>query len=110
MAAHFTCYGGHRGSRIVTLRQIGTLAREEAAQQLADHLLTLGVTTQIRKDPDGWGIWVLDEDRITVAVKELESFRDNPDDPRFNAAAQAADAIRRDLERRDQEFRKNFRR
>jgi GlpG protein len=91
------------------LRQIGTLAGEDAARLLADHLLTLGVATQLRKEPAGWGVWVLEEDRIATAAKELEAFRANPDDPRFRAASRTAEAIRRDSERRDQEYRKNFR-
>jgi GlpG protein len=91
------------------LRQIGTLAAEDAARRLADHLLTLGVATQLRQEPAGWGIWVLEEDRIGAAVKELEAFRANPDDPRFRAASRTAEVIRRESERRDQEYRKNFR-
>jgi GlpG protein len=91
------------------LRQIGTLDGEDAARQLADHLLTLGVSTQLRREPAGWGVWVLDEDRIATAQEELEAFRGNPTDPRFGAASLAADAIRREKERREQEFRKNFR-
>jgi GlpG protein len=91
------------------LRQIGTLSKEDAARILADHLLTLGVTTQLRKEDAGWGLWVLDEDRIPVALKELEAFRENPADRRFQAAPVAADTIRREADRRDQEYRKNFR-
>jgi GlpG protein len=91
------------------LRQIGTLSEENAARTLADHLLTLGVTTQLRKENAGWGVWVLDEDRIPRALTELEAFRANPADPRFKAAPRTAETIRREAERRDQEFRKNFR-
>jgi GlpG protein len=91
------------------LRQIGTLEAEDAARLVADYLLTLGVATQLRKESAGWGVWVLEEDRIPGAVKELEAFRANPDDPRFQTASRAAEAIRRDSERRDQEYRKNFR-
>jgi GlpG protein len=91
------------------LRQIGVLTVEDAARHLADHLLTLGVKTQLRPESAGWGLWVLDEDRLDVARKEFEAFRTNPDDPRFQAAAQQASTIRRELDRRDKEYRKNFR-
>jgi GlpG protein len=91
------------------LRQIGTLNGEEAARYLADHLLTLGVATQLRKEPAGWGVWVLDENRMPLALQELEAYRTNPQDPRFQAAARAAETIRRESERRDREYRKNFR-
>jgi GlpG protein len=91
------------------LRQIGVLTVETAARHLADHLLTLGVKTQLRPESAGWGLWVLDEDRIDVARREFEAFRANPDDPRFRAAPQNAETIRRELDRRDKQYRKNFR-
>ncbi len=91
------------------MRQIGTLSEEDAARILADHLLTLGVTTQLRKENAGWGVWVLDEDRIPKALAELEAFRGDPTNARFQAAPRTAETIRRDADRRDQEFRKNFR-
>jgi GlpG protein len=91
------------------LRQIGTLEEETVARLFADHLLTMGVRTQLRKEPAGWGVWVLEEDRIPGAVQELDAFRANPEDARFRTASRTADAIRRDSERRDQEYRKNFR-
>jgi GlpG protein len=69
----------------------------------------MGVTTQLRKEPDGWGVWVLDEDRIPVARQELEAFRKNPDDPRFQSAARSAETIRRESQRKDVRFRKNYR-
>jgi GlpG protein len=91
------------------LRQIGSLSDEQRARHLADHLLTLGVATQLRREADGWGLWVLDEDRIALARQELDQFRERPDDPRFHAASRAADTIRRDSQRREEEFRQNFR-
>jgi GlpG protein len=84
------------------------LPREDEARYLADYLLTLGISTQLRRESAGWGVWVLDEDRLSLGVQELEAYRQNPDDPRFEAAPRTAEAIRRETERRDQEFRKNF--
>src|SRR5947209_1986349 len=77
--------------RDAPLRQIGSLNGEDAARKLADHLLTLGVKTQIRPAPDGWGLWALDEDRLPLARQEFEAFRGNPDDPRFAAAPRVAE-------------------
>jgi hypothetical protein len=91
------------------LRQIGTLSGESAARHLADHLLSLGMPAKIREQPDGWGVWVIDEDRLTQARQEFDTFRDHPDDPRFQAAPQTAEEIRREAERLDQRYRKNFR-
>jgi GlpG protein len=91
------------------LRQIGTLTGESAAKKLADHLLTLGVKTQIRPETSGTGVWVLDEDRLPLARQEYEAFRSNPDDPRFQAAPRTAETIRRESERVEKRFRKNYR-
>jgi GlpG protein len=91
------------------LRQIGTLPAESGARLLADYLLTLGVTTRIREESEGWGVWVLDEDRLARARQEFEAFRNNPDDPRFQAAPRTAETIRRESERLDSQYRKNFR-
>jgi GlpG protein len=97
------------GLRNAPLRQIGTLSGETAARRLVDHLLTLGVTTQVRPESAGWGIWVIDEDRLALARSEFEAFRNNPDDPRFKAAAQSAETIRREAQKLDKQYQKNFR-
>jgi GlpG protein len=91
------------------LRQIGTLPGEREAKYLANHLLTLGVNTQLRQEPDGWGVWVLDENRLPQARQEFEEFRNHPDDPRFQAAARTAESIRREARRLEAEHRKNSR-
>jgi GlpG protein len=91
------------------LRQIGTLPGRGEASLLADHLLTLGVATQVREEPDGWGLWVLDEDRLARARQEFDAFRDHPQDPRFQAAPRGAEAIRRESERLESQYRKNVR-
>jgi GlpG protein len=91
------------------LRQIGTLTEAGDAQRLADYLLTIGVKTQLRQAPDGWALWVIDEDRLDQARRELESFRQSPNDARFEAATRAAETIRRQSKRLDQQYQKNFR-
>lgn len=91
------------------MRQIGILPGEGAARLLADYLLTLGVTTRIREESEGWGVWVLDEDRFARARQEFDAFRNNPEDPRFQAAPRTAESIRRESERLEAQYRKNFR-
>jgi GlpG protein len=91
------------------LRQIGTLPGEREARYLADHLLTLGVNTQLRPESGGWGVWVLDENRLPQARQEFEDYRSRPDDPRFRAAAQTAETIRREAKRIEALHRKNSR-
>jgi len=91
------------------LRQIGTLPGEREARHLADYLLTLGVGTRLRQEPDGWGVWVLDENRLPQARQEFEAYRSRPDDPRFRSASQTAEVIRRESERIESRYRKNMR-
>jgi GlpG protein len=93
----------------IALRQIGTLPEEREARYLADHLLTLGVTTQLRPESGGWGVWVLDENRLPQARQEFEDYRNRPDDMRFRAAARTAETIRREAKRIEAEHRKNSR-
>jgi GlpG protein len=91
------------------LRQIGTLSGEREARDLADHLLTLGVATRLRPEPDGWGVWVLDENRLPLARQEFEAYLSRPDDLRFRSATRSAQAIRRESDKLESNYRKNMR-
>jgi GlpG protein len=71
------------------LREIGTLPKENDPKVFADYLLTMGI--------------------IGRAAEELKSYLNRPDDPRFQAAVDAAAAIRRQEQVRDKAFRKNYR-
>jgi GlpG protein len=76
------------------MRQLATLPDEHAAQALADYLLTLAIDTQVNQEPEGWVVWVRDEDRLPQARAELAEFTRNPADPRFTNAARTAEALR----------------
>jgi rhomboid protease GlpG len=91
------------------VRQIGTLSKVDEARQFSDHLLTLGMTTRIEERPDGWAIWVYNEDHVAQARQELDAFQKNPDDPRYHLAETSARAIQRESQRLDQQFHKNYR-
>jgi len=91
------------------LRQIGTLPKKLDPKVFADHLLTLGMKTRIDERPEGWDLWIYNEDHISRAREELEGYLSNPDDPRYREAAQAALAIRRREQQLDKQFRKNYR-
>jgi GlpG protein len=91
------------------VRQIGTLPKTDQARRFSNHLLTLGITSRVDDLPGGSAIWVHDEDRVAQARQELEVFQKDPDDPRYLAAATSADALRRQAEQRDKQYRKNFR-
>lgn len=89
------------------MRQLTTLASADAARSLADYLLTLKIDTQLEQQPDGWAIWVRDEDHLPRARQELEEFTRNPSDPRYQAVAQEAKSLR---QRKRQEDAAYFRR
>ena len=91
------------------MRQIGTLPKSADTRAFGDHLLTLGVTSRAVESPDGWAVWVHDENKIALARTELDAFLNHPEDPRFHTAAEAAAAVRRERERLDREYRKNVR-
>lgn len=76
------------------MRQLTTLPNADTARTLADYLLTLKIDTQVEKQPEGWAVWVRDEDHLPRARQELEEFTRNPNDPRYSAAPQVADNLR----------------
>jgi GlpG protein len=67
------------------------------------------MTTRVDERPDGWMVWVHNEDHVPQARQELDAFQKNPDDPRYQGAGQSADEVRRESERLDKQFRKNYR-
>ncbi len=76
------------------MRQLTTLPNADTARTFADYLLTLRIDTKLEQEPDGWAIWVRDEDHLPRARQELEEFTRNPADPRYLAAPRAADDLR----------------
>jgi len=89
------------------LRQVGTLPKGHDIKVLEDHLLGLGMTTRIDDRPEGWAVWVYNEDHFPQARQELEAFRDNPQDSRYKAASDEAARVRLEKEQAEKKFRKN---
>lgn len=98
------------------MRQLTILPNADAARTLADHLLTLKIDTHLEKQPEGWAVWVRDEDHLPRARQELDEFTRNPNDPRYGTALQVADDLRqrkhqeeRDYQRRQERFNRRMR-
>jgi GlpG protein len=91
------------------LRQIGTLPKGLDPKIFADHLLSLSIKARIDERPEGADVWIYNEDQVARARDELQAYLSHPDDPRFRDAIPAAQAIRRQEQQRDKQFRKNFR-
>ena len=90
------------------MRQIGTLPKGVDPKVFADYLLTLGMKPR-RRAARGLDLWIYNEDHVARASDELQGYLSGPDDPRFRNAVEAAEAIRRQEQQLDQQFRKNYR-
>lgn len=85
------------------MRQVGTIPDQGEAKKLADHLLTLGITTRLDPSPRGYVVWVHREERVDEARRELDAFLANPGDPKYQAAVKTAEVTRREMARRERE-------
>jgi GlpG protein len=90
------------------MRQIGTIATETDAQRLGNYLLTLDISTRVESAPQGWVLWVHDEDRVQQARQALEEFVRNPEDPRYTTAAATAQALRNQAEQEAKRYQRVF--
>ena len=88
------------------MREIGRIAREDDAKTLADHLLTLNITTRLEPKGDGWAVWVHREERVPEARAALEAFEKDPTDPRFRISAKTAREIRDQAEKTEKAYRR----
>jgi len=91
------------------VRQIGTLPKDLDPKTLSDYLLTLGMKTRIDERPEGWVVWIYNEDHLTRARDELQDYLSHPENPRYHRATQTAQAIRSQEQQLDRQFRKNYR-
>jgi GlpG protein len=91
------------------VRQIGTLPRSHDPRIFGDYLLSLGMKNRVDDRPEGWLVWVHNEDHFERAKEELKTYLGAPDDPRYGRAAGAAEAVRRKEAKLEREYRKNFR-
>jgi GlpG protein len=91
------------------LRQIGSLPRNLDPRIFSDHLLALGIKSRIEDRPDGWMVWVYDENKLARAIDEKNAYLAAPSDPRYAASGLAAREARRAEERLEKEYRKNVR-
>ncbi len=90
------------------MRLIGTLNKEPEALRFAAHLVTEGIQAHAEIDRDNWAIWVRDENRVVEAKGALDDFRRDPDAPVYRGAERAAESLRREETRRDEEAKKNI--
>ena len=89
------------------MRLIGHLPEEKAARTFGDYLYVHGIENHLELEkPDGWGIWISDEDKIEEATSLLTAFQLNPADPKYLAKAKAAPELRAEAEKSEANYRK----
>lgn len=72
------------------MREIAKIQNPQAAEILADYLYLQGIENTLREEEDGVSLWVHDDDEIEAAIKILQDFLANPQDPRFVGALNKA--------------------
>ena len=82
------------------MRQVGTLAGEPEARRFAAWLLAQRIEAHAEEEAGHWVVWVRDEDKLPQAREALTSFREHPDDPKYQGAERTAEAVLRDEEAR----------
>jgi rhomboid protease GlpG len=76
------------------MRQIGTLPSETQARIFVDYILTQDIRANVESDGEAWALWVFDEDRVSQAKAELDTFRENPNAEKYAQAQAKAEALR----------------
>ncbi len=89
------------------MRMVGAIADEVVARRVVDYLLTQQIPAETRSSTGGWGVWILREDDVDQARRELEAFLANPDAPKYRTAAGVATQIRRDAHKAERAHRRN---
>lgn len=65
------------------MRKIGTLESAKAAEKFHRFLLSEGIENRVEHVPPDWEVWVINDDELDRARNELDSFKNFPDDKRF---------------------------
>lgn len=92
------------------MRLIGHLTEEKSARTFADFLYVQKIESHLEfEKPEGWAIWINDEDKIEEAMGLLAGFRSNPADPKYQAKAKGAAELRAEAEKGEAAFRKKLR-
>jgi len=90
------------------MRQIGSITDETEAKRFGDYLLSAGMKNTVEQGSQGWDVWVEDDDKLDAARAELESFRANPGDPKYDGATRKAERIRNDEVKKRKRLAKRF--
>jgi GlpG protein len=90
------------------MRAIGTLEDDHQALLFGDHLTAMGIANSVDESSGHWTIWVHDDDKLDQARGELETFRQSPQDPRYQNQPKQAEAVRLEYERKQRASRTRY--
>lgn len=89
------------------MRMIGQLDSQTKARDFGDYLFVQGIDNQIERDKDGlWSVWIHREEDLDRGRALLNNYSANPNDPRFQNHARAADELREQKRREQEEYQK----
>ena len=71
------------------MRTAGQIRDKKEGRRFADYLLTRGISVHLTACPEGFTVWVYDEDHLPVVREELARFLASPGDPRYSVASEA---------------------
>lgn len=71
------------------MRTAGQIRDKQHARRFADYLLTRGISVRLTTCPEGFTVWVYDEDHIPAVREELARFLAAPTDARYDVAREA---------------------
>src|SRR5258705_4501607 len=76
------------------MRIIGHLPNEVSALTFSDFLYVQGIHNQVEHEHDGWAVWIHSEDELDKAKSLLDTYKANPNDPRFHKHARRASELK----------------
>lgn len=71
------------------MRTAGQIRDKQLARRFADYLLTRGINVRLTTCPEGFTVWVYDEDQLPGVREELARFLAEPTDARYDVAREA---------------------
>lgn len=89
------------------MRLIGKIAEETLAIQFQDVLIAEGIACSFEEDPEGFAVWVHDDDLVPRAREVLTEFQADPHAEKFREARQVASAKLRAAAAKRSEARRN---
>jgi GlpG protein len=83
------------------MRLIGHLKNEASAKTFSGFLVSRDIRNLVETDAEGWAVWILSEDQLEAGQQALAAYLQNPGDPKYQNALQAAEAIGRQQRREE---------